>query len=411
MSPALLSLLIYTVGVKHRGLNKKETYAVEHMFSLSERSALKYAKSAVGGPNREDMIKHNRTHLTRVYPSMSSFARLSHSANFVPNIFWSMGCQLVALNWQTQDLGYEMNQALFTRNGRSGYVLKPESLRAKDIPKVSMEKTKVHVNLEVTVISAQQLPRFRDAVKDKEALDNDTPVLDPFVSLAVIVPETDDFNVHTGGMLASPSLQSIDSGSPRQSTSHRTTRTWTVRQRTTTIRQNGFNPIWNEKLRFDVALPGGGTASRIPSPKVKPADAQPTHPPLDSVTQGWLDLCFLRFEVRDEGYLSTGSSQPSSPTPATLTKLPSTSSSLDSNDHVPPSDADIKEDRPCLGTYMVSLGGLEQGKSLREKVGVSLRVSTGYHHVPLYDAQLSQHLYSTLFVHTRIGLHPASSPP
>jgi phosphatidylinositol phospholipase C delta len=96
MAPSLSALLIYTVGVKHRGINKKETYAPEHMISLSERSAFRYARTAA-----EDLIKHNLTHLTRVYPSMASLARLHASANFLPHHVWATGSQLVALNWQT----------------------------------------------------------------------------------------------------------------------------------------------------------------------------------------------------------------------------------------------------------------------------------------------------------------------
>lgn len=38
---------------------------------------------------------------------------------------------MVALNWQTYDLGLEINTAFFQRNGRCGYVLKPEILRMK----------------------------------------------------------------------------------------------------------------------------------------------------------------------------------------------------------------------------------------------------------------------------------------
>lgn len=90
---SLLSLLVYTVGVKCRGINKKEHYAPEHMFSLSENTANKMFKR--GGII--DLIKHNRTHLVRLYPKGM---RLS-STNFVPQQYWSAGIQLVALNWQT----------------------------------------------------------------------------------------------------------------------------------------------------------------------------------------------------------------------------------------------------------------------------------------------------------------------
>ena len=93
MSTSLLSLLVYTVGVKCRGINKKEHYAPEHMFSLSESRANKMFKR----DGTLDLIKHNRTHLVRVYPKGT---RVS-STNFLPQNFWSAGVQLVALNWQT----------------------------------------------------------------------------------------------------------------------------------------------------------------------------------------------------------------------------------------------------------------------------------------------------------------------
>src|SRR5437588_7521349 len=41
ISLAVANLLVYTVGVKCRGINKKEHYAPEHIFSLSESPATK----------------------------------------------------------------------------------------------------------------------------------------------------------------------------------------------------------------------------------------------------------------------------------------------------------------------------------------------------------------------------------
>lgn len=94
MSMALTGLLVYTVGVKCRGFNKKERYAVEHMFSLSENTANKYLKRHEGAM---DLIKHNRKHLVRIYPGGM---RLS-STNYEPHRYWASGAQLVAINWQT----------------------------------------------------------------------------------------------------------------------------------------------------------------------------------------------------------------------------------------------------------------------------------------------------------------------
>ena len=92
MSLALVALLVYTVGVKCRGINKKEEYAPEHIFSLSENTANKILKQTM-----MDLIKHNRSHLVRVYPKGTRIG----STNYEPHRYWSAGCQLVALNWQT----------------------------------------------------------------------------------------------------------------------------------------------------------------------------------------------------------------------------------------------------------------------------------------------------------------------
>jgi phosphatidylinositol phospholipase C delta len=92
MAEEVVELLVYTVGVKCRGLNKKEVYAPEHMFSLSEKTADKFMHQ---GPL--ELIKHNRTHLVRIYPKGMRF----DSSNYHPHRFWAVGAQLVALNWQT----------------------------------------------------------------------------------------------------------------------------------------------------------------------------------------------------------------------------------------------------------------------------------------------------------------------
>ena len=92
MSLDLVSLLVYTVGVKCRGINKKEVYAPEHVFSLSENTANKILKQSM-----PDLIKHNKTHVVRIYPKGIRIG----STNYEPHRYWSAGAQLVAINWQT----------------------------------------------------------------------------------------------------------------------------------------------------------------------------------------------------------------------------------------------------------------------------------------------------------------------
>jgi len=407
MSPLLASLLVYTIGVKHRGINKKEHYAVEHMISLSEKSGIKYLKSDV---NCEDLIKHNRSHLTRVYPSMSSFKRLSQSANFLPILFWSMGCQLVAINWQTLDIGFEMNQAMFSRNSKCGYVLKPEALRLKDTTSKSSPRKRLEIQLSINVISAQQLPRFRDASRDKE-MENDD-VIDPFVSLCVIVPQHRDYKVkavksakkrRVSGMqsLLSKLVNGQVVGEKGKITSQGTSLTpskspaasqpcgWMSRQRTSLVKSNGFNPIWNETLRFSIQLTTGSGSGTTESTLSETESIQ-------TLTKGLLDLCFLRFEVGENMAASVvvGGGQKSSH----VSDHAGSESESDGSDgegnhggNTSNSSASLDslgEDSNCLATHMVSLGALEQG----------------YRHVPLYDAQLSQYLFSTLFVRSEITI-------
>jgi len=111
ISMNLAALLVYTVGVKFRGLGKKEQYPVEHMFSLSEKKADKLLKDGIisyskSGDMMEasgssggmlDLIKHTQTHLIRIYPKGMRL----RSTNYLPHRYWAAGAQLVSLNWQT----------------------------------------------------------------------------------------------------------------------------------------------------------------------------------------------------------------------------------------------------------------------------------------------------------------------
>ncbi|KLO18924.1 PLC-like phosphodiesterase [Schizopora paradoxa] len=299
-SDQIADMLVYAVNVRCRGINKKEYYAPEHMFSLSEKRANKMMKEGV-----MDLIKHNRTHVTRIYPSVTRL----NSSNFEPHKYWCTGAQMVALNWQTFDLGYVINHAMFQRNGRTGYVLKPLALRSA-ANKEELNKRTKHV-LDITVISAQQLPRRKDSV-GRDIVDNSA--IDPYVEVSIHVPDWTRSPFMPKEMAGyTPATTSTSTSSLSQNPSSARA----ITQKTSVIKRNGFNPLWNEKLQL----------------------------PFDCVGE-MLDLVFVRFVVKDEK---------------------------------------MGEDDP-LAVYCVSIGSLLQG----------------YRHLPLHDTQLSQYLFSTLFVH--IGL-------
>jgi phosphatidylinositol phospholipase C, beta len=72
-----------------------------------------------------DFVNYNKKQISRIYPKGT---RIS-SDNFIPQMFWNVGCQLVSLNYQTLDLGMQLNLGKFEYNNRCGYLLKPEVMR------------------------------------------------------------------------------------------------------------------------------------------------------------------------------------------------------------------------------------------------------------------------------------------
>ncbi|XP_055840041.1 1-phosphatidylinositol 4,5-bisphosphate phosphodiesterase classes I and II isoform X3 [Episyrphus balteatus] len=75
-----------------------------------------------------EFVNYNKHQLSRVYPAGTRF----DSSNFMPQLFWNAGCQLVALNFQTLDLAMQLNLGIFEYNDRTGYLLKPEFMRRTD---------------------------------------------------------------------------------------------------------------------------------------------------------------------------------------------------------------------------------------------------------------------------------------
>uniref|UniRef100_A0A8C0D278 1-phosphatidylinositol 4,5-bisphosphate phosphodiesterase n=1 Tax=Balaenoptera musculus TaxID=9771 RepID=A0A8C0D278_BALMU len=75
-----------------------------------------------------EFVEYNKQQLSRIYPKGTRV----DSSNYMPQLFWNVGCQLVALNFQTLDVAMQLNVGVFEYNGRSGYLLKPEFMRRPD---------------------------------------------------------------------------------------------------------------------------------------------------------------------------------------------------------------------------------------------------------------------------------------
>lgn len=181
-----------------------ESWKFYEMASFQETVALNLAKE-----QGADFVVYNKYHFSRIYPKGTR----TDSSNYDPVPYWNMGCQLVALNYQTRDNPMYINDARFAQNGKCGYVLKPEYLignRKYDPLDVPVPGQQTYVTIKV--ISGQFLPKPNRA--------EDGEVIDPYVSIKVKGHQLD-----------------------------------VQKKKTNWINNNGFNPKWNETLKFELKAP------------------------------------------------------------------------------------------------------------------------------------------------------------
>ncbi|KAK9965414.1 hypothetical protein ABG768_004507 [Culter alburnus] len=207
LSPDLSDLVVYTSSVAFKGFDPSAKKPPNEMSSFSESDALKLIKES-----GKLFVRHNTLHLSRIYPS----GQRVQSSNYNPQDMWNAGCQMVALNFQTQCEEMDLNRGRFLPNGRCGYVLKPSFMCQPD-SEFNPENTGGGPGhnptlLTIKVISAQQLPK-----PDKEKLNS---IVDPLVW------------VQTYGV-------PIDNNTKK---THR-------------IDNNGFNPRWDCTFKFQLHVP------------------------------------------------------------------------------------------------------------------------------------------------------------
>lgn len=107
-------------GAKYKDFPSSIALPLGDMHSFSEPKVDKVLKD----PNNVRMWKeYNERHMSRIYPAG---VRVD-SSNYNPVPTWSTGCQLVALNYQTNDSNMTLNDGRFQANGGCGYVLRPRS--------------------------------------------------------------------------------------------------------------------------------------------------------------------------------------------------------------------------------------------------------------------------------------------
>ncbi|KAM8927086.1 1-phosphatidylinositol 4,5-bisphosphate phosphodiesterase eta-2 [Pelodytes ibericus] len=207
LSRALSDLVKYTKSV---GIHDVES-EISSSWQVSSFSETKAHQILQQKPAQ--FVRFNQYQLSRIYPSSYRV----DSSNYNPQPFWNAGCQLVALNYQSEGRMLQLNRAKFNSNGSCGYVLKPKCMchgvfnpNSEDPLPGQFKK-----QLVLRIISGQQLPKPKDSM-----LGDRGEIIDPFVEVELIGLPVDCF-----------------------------------KEQTRVVDDNGFNPMWEETLVFTVHMP------------------------------------------------------------------------------------------------------------------------------------------------------------
>uniref|UniRef100_A0AAZ3RS20 Phosphoinositide phospholipase C n=1 Tax=Oncorhynchus tshawytscha TaxID=74940 RepID=A0AAZ3RS20_ONCTS len=173
-----------------------------HISSVNENAAKRLCRRF-----SRKLIQHTTCQLLRTYPAATRI----DSANPNPLPFWLHGMQVVALNYQTDDLPMQLNTALFEANGHCGYVLKPPVLWDRCCP-----------------LYQQLCPLERD-------VESMSPTL---YSLTIVSGQ----NVCPANSAGSPCVEVDVLGMPVDC----------CHFRTKPIHRNTLNPMWSEHFLFHV---------------------------------------------------------------------------------------------------------------------------------------------------------------
>jgi phosphatidylinositol phospholipase C delta len=190
---------------------------------------------------------------------------------------------------------------MYLRNGGAGYVIKPLALLDPSYPFDHKQHRRTKHLLHIKVISAQQLPRPKDT-QGHEIIDKNT--VDPYVKVAIHIPiwasgqtsetiapisvapivtqqSTDKHTPAPGKVTSKSSTQEAvlaEAGPAGEEEVGAAVGEREVKVKTKTIPNNGFNPLWNEKLTL----------------------------PFDVFGEGMNDLIFVRFLVKDSNMEKDG---------------------------------------------------------------------------------------------------------
>nr|XP_020453626.1 1-phosphatidylinositol 4,5-bisphosphate phosphodiesterase eta-2-like [Monopterus albus] len=208
LSRALSDLVKYTKSVRVHDI---ETQGLTNSWQVS--SLNETVMNQILQLKPRELVCLNQRQLLRVYPSNYRV----DSSNFNPQPYWNAGCHMVAMNYQTEGRMLELNRAKFSSNGSCGYILKPKCMCKAAFNPMLEDPLPGHrkTQLVLKIISGQQLPKPRDSVFGHRG-----EIIDPYVEVEI-------------------------TGLPVDCS----------KQQTRVVNDNGFNPMWEETLVFNIQMP------------------------------------------------------------------------------------------------------------------------------------------------------------
>uniref|UniRef100_A0A8C9XNH3 Phosphoinositide phospholipase C n=1 Tax=Sander lucioperca TaxID=283035 RepID=A0A8C9XNH3_SANLU len=208
LSRALSDLVKYTKSVRVHDIETQAFVNSWQVSSLNETVMNQILQLKPG-----ELVRFNQRQLLRVYPSNYRV----DSSNFNPQPYWNTGCHMVAMNYQTEGRMLELNQAKFSSNGNCGYILRPKCMCKAAFNPMLEDPLPGHrkTQLVLKIISGQQLPKPKDSMFGDRG-----EIIDPFVEVEII-----GLNVDYS------------------------------KQQTRVVDDNGFNPMWEETLVFNILMP------------------------------------------------------------------------------------------------------------------------------------------------------------
>ncbi|CAJ1962627.1 unnamed protein product [Cylindrotheca closterium] len=194
-------------GNKFKSFQQSKAQDPSHMHSFSETKVAKIIQKK--NENSNLWRAYNVSHMSRTYPAGIRV----DSSNYNPLLGWSLGCQLVALNFQTHDTNLMLNDGRFLQGGGCGYVPKPMStMKARDF--------RASNRIVIKVLKGNCIPKPRG--------DANGEIVDPYITVEL---HDIDFNDGKEEVVISS-------------------------ETTPVISDNGFSPLWDsEEMTFEARHP------------------------------------------------------------------------------------------------------------------------------------------------------------